>query len=98
MADQMAFLLFGDQSLIIHDCLADFFAGGNHGILCKSFLERTVVALQQELDRCSKFDRRRIPTFKSIQELSERYHVGTERNAALDSALLCISQLALYFE
>lgn len=98
MADQMAFLLFGDQSLIIHDCLSDFYAGANHGILCKTFLERTVSALQQELERCSKVDRRRIPGFSSIQELNERYHAGPQRNAALDSALLCIAQLALYFE
>ena len=98
MADQMAFLLFGDQSLIAHDCLADFFAGGNHGILCKSFLERAVSALQQELDHCSKIERQRIPPFSSIPELNERYHAGTQRNAALDSALLCITQLALYFE
>jgi hypothetical protein len=98
MADQMEFLLFGDQSLIIHDCLADFFAGANHGILCKSFLDRTVTALQREIDSCEKVDRRRIPAFTSIQELNEHYHSGAQRNAALDSALLCVAQLALYFK
>lgn len=98
MADQMAFLLFGDQSVIAHGCLADFFAEANHGILCKAFLDQTVSALQKELDRFPKFERQRIPKFASIQELNERYHAGTQKNAALDSALLCITQLALYFE
>lgn len=98
MADQMALLLFGDQSLIIHDCLVDFFTGPNRGILCQSFLERTVSALQDELGRLSNVDRRRIPTFTSIQELNERYHAGTAKNAGLESALLCITQLALYLQ
>ena len=98
MADQMAFLLFGDQSLIIRDCLADFFAGANHSILCKSFLEQSVSAIQREIDTCSKAHRLRIPAFASIQELNDRYHAGSERYAALDSALLCLAQLALYFK
>lgn len=98
MADQMAFLLFGDQSLIIRDCLIDFFAGPSRGILCKSFLERSASALREELDRLSNVDRRRIPTFTSIQELNERYHSGTTKNAGLESALLCVTQLALYLE
>jgi hypothetical protein len=98
MADQMAFLLFGDQSLTIHDCLADFLIGANHGILCNSFLEKTVSGLQEELERLSSIDRRRIPAFATIQDLNERYHAGTRKNAALDSALLCVAQLALYIE
>lgn len=98
MADQMAFLLFGDQSLITHDCLAEFFAGAKHGILCKSFLEQTASALQRELDRIPKVDHREIPPFASIQELNERYDAQARRIGALDSALLCITQLALYFQ
>jgi hypothetical protein len=98
MADQMSFLVFGDQSLNIHECLVDFLSRGDHGILSKSFLERTNSALQEEVDRLSNIDRRRIPTFNSIQQLNERYHVQAQKNAALDSALLCIAQLALYIE
>jgi hypothetical protein len=98
MADQMAFLLFGDQSLTIHDCLADFLIGANYGVLCNSFLEKTACALQKELECLSSIDRRRIPAFATIQDLNERYHAGTRKNAALDSALLCVTQLALYIE
>jgi hypothetical protein len=98
MADQMAFLLFGDQSVIAHDSLANFFAGPRHGILCKAFLDQTVTALQKELDHLPKIERQKIPKFTSIPELNERYHAGGQRNSALDSALLCLTQLALYFE
>ena len=98
MDDQMAFLLFGDQSLNVHECLADFFAAANHGILCKSFLEQTASAVRQEIDRCSEVDRRRMPAFTSIQELNECYRITAQRIAALDSALLCVAQLALYFK
>jgi hypothetical protein len=45
MADQMAFLLFGDQSLIIHDCLADFFAGANQTCPTKGAGEGSLHAL-----------------------------------------------------
>jgi Starter unit:ACP transacylase in aflatoxin biosynthesis len=98
MAEDMAFLLFGDQSLNAYECLAAFFRRTNLGILSKCFLEQTSTALQNEIDRLSSVDRQRIPTFSSIQELNERYHVSTTKNSAVDSALLSITQLTHYIE
>lgn len=98
MADHMAFLLFGDQSLNAYECLAGFLRRTTLGILSKSFLEQTSLALQNEIDLLSSIDRQRIPTFSSIQELNERYHISNTKNSAVDSALLCITQLTHYIE
>jgi iron transport multicopper oxidase len=98
MAEHMAFLLFGDQSLNAYECLTGFFRRTNLSILSKSFLEQTSSALQNETDCLSSVDRQRIPTFSSIEELNERYHVSTTKNSAVDSALLCITQLTHYIE
>jgi hypothetical protein len=98
MAGPMAFLLFGDQSLDIHDSLSDFYRRPSNGVLSKSFLERACTALQEEVDRLPNIDRLRIPTFSSIQDLNEKYHAASQKNSAMDGALLCITQLALYIE
>lgn len=98
MTERMAFLLFGDQSLSVHDTLVDFFHRGNNAILAKTFLEGASAALKTEVDGLSTIERHRIPTFGSIQELNEKYHVQDEKTSALDSALTCIAQLALYIE
>jgi hypothetical protein len=98
MAERMAFLLFGDQSLNIHECLADFYRRENAGALCNSFLERAATVLRDEVDRLSNVERLRIPTFSTIQDLNDRYNSQGQKNSALDSALVCITQLLLYIE
>jgi hypothetical protein len=98
MADRMAFLLFEDQSLNAYECLSGFFRRADLGILSKSFLEQASSSLQREIDRLSSVDRQRIPTFSTIQELNEKYHQSNQRNSALDSSLLCITQLTHYIE
>lgn len=98
MAEKMAFLLFGDQTLDIHGFLADFFKSGNPSILTQSFLDRVGSALRAEVDQLSVLERRRVPHFSSIKELNDRYHARDVKNAAVDSALLCITQLAHYIE
>lgn len=94
----MAFLLFGDQTLDIHGFLADFFKSGNPSILTQSFFDRAGSALRAEVDQLSALERRRVPHFSSIKELNDRYHAKNIKNAAVDSALLCITQLAHYIE
>lgn len=98
MSDKMAFLLFGDQSLDTHWFLADFCHRGNPSVLAQSFLVQVGSALGEEVEQLSTLDRQRVPNFSSIQELNEKYHIGETRNAAVDSALLCITQLAHYIE
>jgi len=98
MSDKMAFLLFGDQSSDTHGFLADFCHRGNRSLLTQSFLDQAGAALKEEVDQLSALERQRVPKFSSIQELNDRYHIGENKNSAVDSALLCISQLAQYIE
>jgi hypothetical protein len=98
MADQMAFLLFGDQSLDTHGFLADFFRRGAPSVLSKEFLRRAGDALREEVDQLPRVERQKIPLFRTLQQLNERYHAQSIKYPGIDSALLCITQLAHYIE
>ena len=98
MADSMSFLLFGDQSLSTHAFLADFCRHGNPGILAKTFLELAANALREEIDRLGKLQRSKLPTFRTLAQLNERYHKQSIKHSGIDSALLCVAQLAHYIE
>ncbi|KAI1462723.1 polyketide synthase [Annulohypoxylon moriforme] len=98
MADQMAFLLFGDQSLDTHGFLADFYRRGNPSVLSKEFLRLASDALRDEIDRLPREERRKIPIFRTLQQLNERYHAQPIKFPGIDSALLCIAQLAHYID
>ena len=98
MADQMAFLLFGDQSLDTHGFLADFCRQGSPSILSKTFLEQATQALILEIDQLPRLERQKIPFFRTLQQLNEKYHAQTIKYPGIDSALLCVAQLAHYIE
>lgn len=98
MTDRLAFLLFGDQSLDTHGFLADFIRRGNQGILAKTFLEQSGRALCKEVEGLSATDRVRLPVFRSLSQLNEKYHAQPLKHPGVDGALLCVSQLAHYIE
>lgn len=98
MADQMAFLLFGDQSLDTHGFLADFCRLGKPGVLSKAFLDQAGDALRVEIDLLPRLERQKIPIFKTLTQLNERYHRQSLKYPGIDSALLCVAQLAHYIE
>ncbi|KAI2624897.1 polyketide synthase [Hypoxylon sp. NC1633] len=98
MADQMAFHLFGDQSLDTHGFLADFYRRGNPSVLSREFLRLAGDALRDEIDRLPREERRKIPVFRTLQQLNERYHSQQIKFPGIDSALLCITQLAHYID
>lgn len=98
MADKIAFLLFGDQSLDTHAFLAEFCRQGNPSILAKAFLERASHALREEVDRLPKFERADIPEFRTLYQLNEKYHARAIKHPGIDSALLCIAQIAHHIE
>lgn len=98
MSDKMAFLLFGDQSLDTHEFLREFCRHGNPSVLSQSFLDQVGSALKEEVNQLSILERLKIPNFSNIQELNEKYYDREIRNSAVDSALLCITQLAHYIE
>lgn len=97
MSNQMAFLLFGDQSVETHGCLSDFCKSGP-SLLAKHFLTIVGTALQNEIDSLSAAQRQRFPSFRTIQQLNQRYHESGVKNLAIDSALLVATQLAHYIE
>lgn len=98
MAEKISFLLFGEQSLDTQGFLADFCRNGNPSILSHAFLNRVASTLQNEIERLPSLERRHIPSFTTIQELSQRYHTRDVTHPAIDSALLVTTQLAHYIE
>lgn len=98
MAEQMSYLLFGDQSLDTHGFLADFFKQGKPSILAKTFLKEVGDALRLEIERLPRCERILLPVFQTLQQLNERYHNQETKYPGVDSALLCITQLAHYIE
>lgn len=98
MAHRLAFLLFGDQSLDTHGFLADFFLRGEQGILAKAFLEQAGRALWKEVEGLPKLERARLPVFRSLQQLNQKYHAQHIKHPGIDGALLCVSQLVHYIE
>ncbi|KAK8056490.1 Beta-ketoacyl synthase [Apiospora rasikravindrae] len=98
MADQMAFLLFGDQSLDTHGFLADFYRLGNPSVLSKAFLEAAGEALRVEVEQLPRVERTKIPMFRTLRQLNERYHAQSIKYPGIDSALLCVAQLAHYID
>ncbi|KAK4131175.1 ketoacyl-synt-domain-containing protein [Trichocladium antarcticum] len=93
-----SFVLLGDQSLGSHDVLAALFRQSDPGILARVFLEQTGHALKKETERLSAVDRARIPEFRTLQQLNEKYHNQTRKHSGLDAALLCIAQLVHYLD
>lgn len=98
MADQLAFLLFGDQSLDSHSFLVNFFRLPAPGILAKSFLEQAAYALNKEIQRLSSVERSSLPTFRTLKQLNEKYHAQKTKHTGIDGALLCASQIAHYLQ
>lgn len=98
MDEKISFLLFGEQSLDTQGFLADFCRNGNPSVLSHAFLDRVASVLQNETERLPSLERRHIPSFATIQELSQRYHTKDVTHSAIDSALLVTTQLAHYIE
>ena len=98
MADGLAFLLFGDQSLETHEFLAGFYRQANHGLLAKAFLDQAGHALRKEMESLGSLERAKLPIFRTLQQLNEKYHNCPIKHPGIDGALLAICQLAHYIE
>lgn len=97
MADEMSILLFGDQFVEGHTYLHTQLLAGRASPLLLLFLQKANLALRREIANLSPLDRERIPAFSTIEELAERSS-SREIHGGVESALLCISQLASYIE
>lgn len=98
MADGLAFLLFGDQSLETYGFLAGFYRQATQGVLARAFLDQAGHALRREIDGLGSLERAKLPTFRTLQQLNEKYHSCGTKHPAVDGALLSICQLAHYIE
>jgi iron transport multicopper oxidase len=82
--------VFGDQTA---DCRA-FFAKvftRKDDVILQAFLERAGDALRVENTNRSH-PSKAVPNFSTVQELVDRYYRGDAKDAAVESALVCISQ------
>ena len=61
-----------------------------------SFIEQAGSVIREEIQVLPKRWRDRIPPFSNIQELVEREHDPLVQEAALDSALTSLAQLAYF--
>ncbi|KAI0879113.1 polyketide synthase [Hypoxylon argillaceum] len=98
MADQLSFLLFGDQSLDTHGFLADFLRRGSPSVLSREFLKLAGDALRDEIENLPRVQRSKMPKFRTLPQLNAGYHGQDIKFPGIDSALLCIAQLAHYID
>ncbi|CAK7562716.1 MAG: Type I Iterative PKS [Sporothrix epigloea] len=98
MVGRLTYLLFGDQSLDTYTFLSGFYRTGGQGILARAFLDQANEALLREIETLGRLERSKLPCFKSLQQLNERYHAQEFKHPGLDGALLCVTQLAHYID
>lgn len=87
--------VFGDQTA---DCRAFFTKvfPRKDDVLLQAFLERASEAIRVENVKRSH-PSSAVPDFNTVQELVDRYYRGELKDAATESALVCISQLSHFF-
>jgi Starter unit:ACP transacylase in aflatoxin biosynthesis len=90
----MEIYLFGDQTADCRSFLKKAIAR-KEDVLLNVFLEKAVIAVRDEVSKraCVQSD---IPDFGTIQELAERYYSGETPDTAIESTLVCLSQLIHY--
>lgn len=98
MASEMRFLLFGDQVVDLHNYLRRQLLSGRTSPTLGSFFQRVNLALRREIAQLSPLEAKNIPDFSAIDELLDRTQSESALHLGVESALLCISQLAHYIE
>ena len=91
----MNVLIFGDQTADQFPLLRKACVWKNNAPLW-TFLERTSVALREEVQKLSRQQRDHIPDFLTINDLVENYSQKGTKVPQLESALVTIAQLAHY--
>lgn len=88
----MEVYVFGDQTAECRTFFAKVFTRKDD-VLLQSFLEKASEAVRVE-NRARTHPSKAVPNFNTIQELVDRYYRGEHKDAAIESALVCISQFA----
>ena len=98
LSGELRVLLFGDQALDTRAFIRNqLIVGRTNPLLC-IFLDRVTLALRREISELSPLERKYIPSFSTIDELTNRTSPQQHSHPGVDSALLCISQLDQYLE
>jgi hypothetical protein len=87
--------VFGDQTADQSPLLRKIAKRRDNSLLT-TFLERSALALRDEIEKLPKGQRQAIPDFLTISELSDLYQQKGTKIAPLESALVTIAQLAHY--
>lgn len=95
---ELRILLFGDQTVDTQIFIRNQLVVGRTNSLLCIFLDRVAIALRQEVSELSPLERRRIPSFTTVDDLVDRAYSIQGIHPGIDSALLCISQITQYFE
>jgi iron transport multicopper oxidase len=87
--------VFGDQTA---DCRAFFnkVFSRKDDVLLQAFLERAGGAVRFE-NKYRSHPSKAVPNFSTLQELVDRYYRGEAKDAAVESALVCVSQFTHFF-
>jgi hypothetical protein len=94
----LAYYLFGDQSLETYSFLANFLHRSSPSLLSRTFAENLGDALCREVNSLSNLERNKIPRFSSLEDLNEKYYSSGVKHSGIESALLCATQVAHYLE
>lgn len=91
----MNIFIFGDQTADQYPLLrkANVWKGN---ALLTNFLERTSVALRQEIQKLPRTQRDQIPDFLRLSDLVEDYYAKGSKIIQLESCMVTIAQLAHY--
>jgi hypothetical protein len=89
----MDIIVFGDQTVDCKSFLKTALRRKGSPLL-SSFLERVHSTIQDEVATMPSGQRLRIPPFSNIAELVERYYDAALPNPSMESAIVCLSQLA----
>ena len=87
----MEVYVFGDQTADCRSFLEKAVAR-KEDVLLNVFLEKVAFAVRDEISKRA-YVQNNIPDFGTVRELADRYYKGESRDTAIESALVCLSQL-----
>ena len=91
----MNVLIFGDQTADQYPLLRKACTWKSNALLTK-FLERTSVALREEVQKLPRPQREQIPDFLTMNDLVEQYYGKGRKVTQMESCLVTLAQLAHY--
>lgn len=98
MTGVMDILLCGDQVFDRHAYLQSQLLSNRSNHILSFFFQQVNFALRREIAQLSPLEVNHIPVFSTLEELVNRDSSQSNHHLGIQSALLCISQLAHYME